>query len=153
MQLTYAQYRDKVRACWLGKNIGGTLGAPFECIRGVYDISYYTHDLSLGVLPNDDLDLQLLWLNAAESYGKQLTARELGEYWISYVSADCAQPDFVAEVTDCDIQNTHITKLFKKNILLRLKMRNVGSFCVVINALCIFSGTFNGNNRIGNTAR
>ena len=91
MQLTYAQYRDKVRACWLGKNIGGTLGAPFECIRGVYDISYYTHDLSLGVLPNDDLDLQLLWLNAAESYGKQLTARELGEYWISYVSADWSE--------------------------------------------------------------
>lgn len=57
--LTYAQYRDKVRACWLGKNIGGTLGAPFECVRGVYDLDYYTHDLSLGVLPNDDLDLQL----------------------------------------------------------------------------------------------
>ena len=91
MQLTYSQYRDKVRACWLGKNIGGTLGAPFECIRGVYDIDYYTHDLSLGVLPNDDLDLQLLWLNAAEAYGKNLTAAELGEYWISYVSADWSE--------------------------------------------------------------
>ena len=91
MKLTYQQYRDKVRACWLGKNIGGTLGAPFECIRGVYDIDYYTHDLSMGVLPNDDLDLQLLWLNAAETYGKNLTARELGEYWISYVSADWSE--------------------------------------------------------------
>ena len=87
MQLTYAQYRDKVRACWLGKNIGGTLGAPFECIRGVFDIDYYTHDLSKGVLPNDDLDLQLVWLNAAETYGKSLTAQQLGEYWISYVVA------------------------------------------------------------------
>lgn len=91
MKLTYSQYRDKVRACWLGKNIGGTLGAPFECIRGVYDIDYYTHDLSLGVLPNDDLDLQLLWLNAAEAYGRNLTAAELGEYWISYVSADWSE--------------------------------------------------------------
>lgn len=87
MQLTYEQYRDKVRACWLGKNIGGTLGAPFECIRGVFDIDYYTHDLSRGVLPNDDLDLQLVWLNAAERYGKSLTAELLGEYWISYVVA------------------------------------------------------------------
>lgn len=91
MELTYKQYRDKVRACWLGKNIGGTLGAPFECIRGVYDIDYYTHDLSLGVLPNDDLDLQLLWLNAAEVYGRNLTAAQLGEYWISYVSADWSE--------------------------------------------------------------
>jgi hypothetical protein len=23
------EYRDKVRGCWTGKNIGGTLGAPF----------------------------------------------------------------------------------------------------------------------------
>lgn len=91
MQLTYAQYRDKVRACWLGKNIGGTLGAPFECIRGVFDVDYYTHDLSKGVLPNDDLDLQMVWLNAAEVYGKNLTAQELGEYWISYVVADWSE--------------------------------------------------------------
>jgi len=29
----------------MGKNIGGTLGAPFEWIRQVNDVSYYTHDL------------------------------------------------------------------------------------------------------------
>lgn len=91
MQLTYKQYRDKVRACWLGKNIGGTLGAPFECIRGAFDVDYYTHDLSKGVLPNDDLDLQLVWLNAAEAYGKNLTAHQLGEYWLSYVVADWSE--------------------------------------------------------------
>ena len=91
MQLTYEQYRDKVRACWLGKNIGGTLGAPFECIRDVFDVDYYTHDLSQGVLPNDDLDLQLVWLNAAEKYGKSLTAEQLGEYWISYVVAEWSE--------------------------------------------------------------
>ena len=26
--LSKSVYRDKVFACWLGKNIGGTLGAP-----------------------------------------------------------------------------------------------------------------------------
>ncbi len=91
MQLTFDDYKDKVKACWLGKNIGGTLGAPFECIRGVYDITYYTHDLSLGVLPNDDLDLQLIWLNAAEKYGKSVNAQILGEYWISYITADWSE--------------------------------------------------------------
>lgn len=91
LQLTFKAYKDKVRACWLGKNIGGTLGAPFEGWRGVFDVDYYTHDLSKGVLPNDDLDLQLVWLNAAERYGKNLTADILGEYWLSYISADWSE--------------------------------------------------------------
>lgn len=91
MQLTFQEYQDKVKACWLGKNIGGTLGAPFECIRGVYDLTYYTHDLSLGVLPNDDLDLQLIWLNAAEAYGRGVNAEILGEYWLSYIVADWSE--------------------------------------------------------------
>ena len=90
-QLTFREYKDKVRACWLGKNIGGTLGAPFECIRGVYDLEYYTHDLSLGVLPNDDLDLQLVWLHAAETYGKDVNAEVLAEYWLSYIVPDWSE--------------------------------------------------------------
>lgn len=89
--MDFKTYKDKVKACWLGKNIGGTLGAPFECIRGVYDLEYYTHDLSLGVLPNDDLDLQLVWLNAAENYGKSVNAEILSEYWLSYVVADWSE--------------------------------------------------------------
>lgn len=91
MRLSFAEYKDKVRACWLGKNVGGTLGAPFECIRGAYDVDYYTHDLSQGVLPNDDLDLQLVWLNAAEKYGREVNAQVLGEYWLNYVVADWSE--------------------------------------------------------------
>jgi hypothetical protein len=45
MHLTIDQYRDKVLGCWLGKNIGGTLGAPFECKRGVFPVEFYTQDL------------------------------------------------------------------------------------------------------------
>ena len=84
-------YKDKVRGCWLGKNIGGTLGAPFECIRGVYDIEYYTQDLKDGALPNDDLDLQLVWLNAAEKYGAGVDSKILGEYWLTYVIANWSE--------------------------------------------------------------
>ena len=40
------EYKDKVKGCWLGKNIGGTLGAPFEGWRGVFDVEYYTQDLT-----------------------------------------------------------------------------------------------------------
>jgi len=91
MKLNFNQYKDKVKACWLGKNIGGTLGAPFECFRGVYDLEYYTHDISTGVLPNDDLDLQIVWLAAAEKYGRNVCSKILGEYWISYIVADWSE--------------------------------------------------------------
>ena len=63
-------YRDKVLGCWLGKNIGGTLGAPFECKRGVFPVEFYTQDTHGEPLPNDDLDLQEVWLNAVEKYSR-----------------------------------------------------------------------------------
>lgn len=85
------EYQNKVKGCWLGKNIGGTLGAPFECIRGMIDIDFYTQDMSNGAAPNDDLDLQLVWLNAAEKYGKNVNSEILAEYWISYVTANWSE--------------------------------------------------------------
>lgn len=84
--LSFKEYKDKVYACWLGKNIGGSLGGPFECKRGVWELSGYTTDLTKGPLPNDDLDLQLVWLNAAEKYGTSVNSEILGEYWLTYIS-------------------------------------------------------------------
>lgn len=86
MQMKLPVYKDKVRACFLGKNIGGTLGMPFECRRGLFDVSYYTHDINGEPLPNDDLDLQLVWLNAVERFGRGVNAQALGEYWLSYIT-------------------------------------------------------------------
>lgn len=90
-QLDFRTYLDKVRGCFLGKNIGGTLGAPFECYQGAVDLDFYTHDISKGVLPNDDLDLQLVWLIAAEREGKKLTAATLAEYWLTYIVPDWSE--------------------------------------------------------------
>ena len=84
--LNEREYRDKVLGCWLGKNIGGTLGAPFEWRRQVNDVSFYTQDLGGEPLPNDDLDIQLLWLVALEEMGPDLDARTLAEYWTLYVT-------------------------------------------------------------------
>lgn len=84
-------YLNKVKGCWLGKNAGGTLGAPFESVRTAEDVEFYTHDLSLGVLPNDDLDLQLAWLNAAEKHGKCVDSKILAEYWITAVTPNWAE--------------------------------------------------------------
>lgn len=84
-------YRDKVYGCWLGKNIGGTLGAPFEAGREAVDLTFYTHDIAKGSLPNDDLDLQLSWLCAAERFGTAVDAKILAEYWVSNITPNWAE--------------------------------------------------------------
>lgn len=78
-------YRRKVEGCFLGKTIGGTLGAPLEGKRNAFDVSYYLQDVSQGGIPNDDLDLQLIWLNAAEKYRDKVDSSILGEYWQFYI--------------------------------------------------------------------
>lgn len=86
MKLNFASYRDSVHACWIGKNIGGTMGAPYEGRRDMQDISGFVTKAG-EILPNDDLDLQLVWLNAAERYGLQhLDSRVLGEFWESFIT-------------------------------------------------------------------
>lgn len=91
MKMHVSDYRKKVEGCWMGKSIGGTLGAPFECRRGVFDVSFYTHDLNGEPLPNDDLDLQLVWLNAVEEFGRRTNASILGEFWLSYISPNWSE--------------------------------------------------------------
>lgn len=85
MKLSFETYRDKVMGCWAGKNIGGVLGAPFECTRAIANVDFYTQDLTMGPPPNDDLDLQIVWLAAVERYGRNVNASILGDYWLSYV--------------------------------------------------------------------
>ena len=38
MKLNFQNYKDKVSACWIGKNIGGTMGTPYEGKHEMQDI-------------------------------------------------------------------------------------------------------------------
>ena len=89
--LSKQEYINKMHGCWLGKAIGGSLGAPFEPTRCTFDIDFYTFDLKNGMLPNDDLDLQLVWLNAAERFGSSINAEKLSEYWMLSISPNWAE--------------------------------------------------------------
>jgi ADP-ribosylglycohydrolase len=80
-------FKDKVLGCWTGKNIGGTLGAPFEGNQEINNLTFYSQDLKGNPEPNDDLDLQLIWLRAIEEHGlNNITAQLLGEYWLAHIN-------------------------------------------------------------------
>ena len=84
--LSFDILKDKILGCWNGKNVGGVLGGPFEeCGRTVHDITFYTEDIDGNPPANDDLDLQLVWLNAVEQYGSKVDAHILADYWMSYI--------------------------------------------------------------------
>lgn len=85
MKINRAWYQDKLYACWLGKNIGGTLGAPYEgCTETLNVTGYKTKPGE--PLPNDDLDLQLLWLYAIEQQGvNRLNQNLLADYWLDWI--------------------------------------------------------------------
>ncbi|NLG26469.1 MAG: ADP-ribosylglycohydrolase, partial [Chloroflexi bacterium] len=82
--LNEQDYRDRVYACWLGKNIGGTLGAPDECKKYTHSLSYYD-PLPDKSAPNDDLDLQLVWLVMLEKEGLPPRLADFGRYWSTYL--------------------------------------------------------------------
>ena len=85
------EFRSGILGCWMGKNIGGTLGAPFEWVRQVNDVKFYAQDLKGEPLPNDDLDIQLLWVIALEETGVDVDAKRLAEYWSVYITPHWAE--------------------------------------------------------------
>ena len=77
-------YRDKVYGCWLGKNVGGTLGTPYEGRKEVLELSFYD-PVPDKPLPNDDLDLQLVWLKMLQERGIDLTVSDFADYWVKHL--------------------------------------------------------------------
>ncbi len=86
MNFNIEEFKDKIYGCWTGKNIGGTIGGPYEGMQEVLDVRGFSTPKG-EVLPNDDLDLQLVWLKALEERGVGgISALVLGEYWMNYIS-------------------------------------------------------------------
>jgi hypothetical protein len=80
------EYQDRVLACWLGKNIGGTLGAPMEGQRKTHALAYF-EPVPRKAAPNDGLDLQLVWLKLLEDRGLNPSVADLAEYWSRYAAS------------------------------------------------------------------
>ncbi|NCB00359.1 MAG: ROK family protein, partial [Clostridia bacterium] len=81
--LSQDDLRARITGCWLGKNIGGTLGAPYEGYVAVHNLTFYD-PVPTEAVPNDDLELQAMYaaalvrqavqVNPAWSNGRLLTA-------------------------------------------------------------------------------
>lgn len=81
VKLNKNEIRDKIHACWIGKNIGGTIGGPYEGKHDFLDVKGFSTEPGVP-LPNDDLDLQLMWLFALETEGPfHFGSRTIAEYW------------------------------------------------------------------------
>ena len=74
--ISYSQYLDKVYGCFIGKAISGNMGAPHEGVKMPLELEFMPEMINCD-LPNDDLDLQVIWLEVAEKLGEHFTSRDL----------------------------------------------------------------------------
>ncbi len=59
--LDYGRFLDQVYGGWFGKCLGGAVGAPVEGVKKVLNVTDFARVIRAD-LANDDLDLQILWL-------------------------------------------------------------------------------------------
>lgn len=109
-KITYKEYFDKVYGCWLGKCVSGNVGAPYEGMKQFLSLEYSDKYLK-EMLPNDDLDLQVLWLEVLKEKG------------VNYISDDLA--DIFEK--NCDYAPGEYA-FFKKNHRRGLKTPYSGTF-------------------------
>lgn len=87
--ISEAEYRKKVLACWYGKNIGGTLGGPYEGFPVVNHLTFYD-PVPTGSMPNDDLELQAMYAAALDRMEKPCVSREtLADIWSKHMKFMC----------------------------------------------------------------
>lgn len=87
--ITDHDYLQRVLGGWLGKAVGGTLGQPYEGCDGPLELSYYD-PVPTDMIPNDDLDLQVLWaclLNAEKD--PVIDRNRMAKAWLENIEFPC----------------------------------------------------------------
>ena len=78
MKISYEEYVRRVKGCFLGKTVGGTLGMPFEGDLSERTVTYYD-PVPQEMVANDDLDLQVINLEHILQNGLPVSAKYLGD--------------------------------------------------------------------------
>lgn len=81
LKIRYNDFLDKVHGCWYGKCLGGAAGAPVEGIKKIIEVEDFTEIFNPD-LPNDDLDLQLLWIDVLKEKGTIINSCDLADAWV-----------------------------------------------------------------------
>ncbi len=102
--MNFNEYKKKVYGCYVGKCVGGTLGMNREGKRDYQEVVFYD-PVPDEMLPNDDLDLQVVNLEAILKHGLPISRFMLSENWKHNV-ADTAPDEY-----GCSISN-HALKIF-----------------------------------------
>lgn len=79
--INYNKFLDKIHGCWYGKCLGGAAGAPVEGIKKIIDVNDFAEIFNPD-LPNDDLDLQLLWIDVLHEKGTVINSCDLADAWV-----------------------------------------------------------------------
>lgn len=79
-KISYDVYLDKVMGGWIGKSLGGIVGAPFEAHKIQGDMTQ-DNCWPSKIYPNDDLDIQVVWLEMMEECGPYFTRNDLVRFW------------------------------------------------------------------------
>ena len=82
-EILYENYFDKVYGGWLGKCIGGAIGAQVEGQKKMHSFTM-ENVFPEKWPPNDDLDLQVLWLHTILSRGLNIVSIDLAEEWVEH---------------------------------------------------------------------
>ncbi|MBQ7033903.1 MAG: ADP-ribosylglycohydrolase family protein [Clostridia bacterium] len=98
MDLNFEVYKKKVYGCFTGKCVGGTLGMPFEGKKNVNPITYYD-PVPTEMLPNDDLDLQVVNLETLLRTGLPVSRHHIGEIWRHHLE-DSAPDEYSVAVAN-----------------------------------------------------
>lgn len=80
-KIEYNDYFNRVYGCMIGKCVSGTAGAPYEGMKQRLNL-HFTAEMADTTLPNDDLDLQILWLEVLEKKGICVTSDDLAQTFL-----------------------------------------------------------------------
>ena len=80
-------FHDKVRGTWFGKCLAGAIGMPYEGVP--YTVNISEDDICLSDVPNDDLELQLVWMDLLKRKGCAMQYEDLAELWLNKICHGC----------------------------------------------------------------
>ena len=78
------EFERRIAAGWLGKTVGGTLGLPVEGRMERLSLTFFD-PVPTSAPPNDDLELQLVWLHLIETSGPVLTPADFAAAWLRHI--------------------------------------------------------------------